>query len=140
MNFWQLKHPLPSSSQFAGLWRKEIQSVFKFHTVLPLPGLCSARNSEPSLFQPYTASLHFSWVGSPLAASSFSHVFSRQKGLTFHRKKTFHTFWVIHAAFFQTFSSPLKLLSWKNIFCRNTYLNNLFLNVSRFLTDHGPPS
>lgn len=66
------------------------------HTVLPLPGRCSGRNSGPSNpIQPLCIS-HESVALLLHPPSVIS--FSRQKSLVFPRQKTFHTFWIVPAA------------------------------------------
>lgn len=110
---------------------------------LPLPSLCSGRNSEPSN-PTYPLRVSHDSVALLLHPPSVISFPDRTAWCTqlFPRQKTFHTFWIIPAALLSNISKSAKAFvhGKENTLCRKTHLNNLFLNDSRFLTDHGLPS
>lgn len=138
-----LKHPLSGSSVYRFIVRRNTVCfqiwLLLLRTVQPLPGLCSERNSEPpNPTQPLCIS-HESVA--LLLHPSFSHLFSRQKSLAFPRQKTFHTFWIIPAALLSNIlKSTNAFVHGKRIYSVEKLFKQLFLNVSRLLTDHGMPS
>lgn len=100
--FYQLKHPLSSSSQLTDLQWGEVPSVFMFgsYCFLPLPSLCAGRSSEPSN-PPYPLCISHDFVAFLLHAPSVISFPDRRAWCTqlFPRQKTFHTCWIIPAAF-----------------------------------------